>query len=400
MFFMESFDEISSHDANIFIQEALHDPQNSEFREVLIDPIFEKLKDKNIQKQYIEFGDKFIESNFDMLSKEYPTKPVAFPQKYVDNVLKLFGFNVKELRNLLVSLLKKANDSEYYDMKITASPTNALHAIVLYYSDMSLNENLRDSARQQLGLTIYGIIYNAYLKGVYDEGVMAYTYMTLNRSWLLVKSENVINWITTTVDTYYALWKSKMSINMSISVMASFLQYVRNAFNQNMRKLSNIYFKNLNDKKSNGSDIGDEDEYVVTNNFTKTRNDIMQLIRNGDSLYKTKSSLYNGIGRLKNVKVDILYEFAQKVDYKDIENIIDGIFYVFLVKEGNSMKDINSVKYMSRITNLPTAVDRAIVKKPIILPLSRKYKCKSSIVIAYICLIATYIMQRIDQVSQ
>ena len=63
------------------------------------------------------------------------------------------------------------------------------------------------------------------------------------------------------------------------------------------------------------------------------------------------------------------------------------------------MKDINSTLYISRITNMPTAIDRAIAGKPIILPLSKKYKVDSSIIKAYICLVATYIMQRIGDAN-
>ena len=45
---------------------------------------------------------------------------------------------------------------------------------------------------------------------------------------------------------------------------------------------------------------------------------------------------------------------------------------------------------------MPTAVDRAIQGKPIILPMTKKYKVDSSIVKAYICLIATYILNRVN----
>jgi hypothetical protein len=95
-----------------------------------------------------------------------------------------------------------------------------------------------------------------------------------------------------------------------------------------------------------------------------------------------------------------LYEYStQKISIEDIGRIIDTIFYVFIVKDGNSINDINSAKYIGRITNFPTAIDRAIAGKPIILPFSKKYKVNDSIVKAHICLVATYIMRRINDVK-
>jgi hypothetical protein len=138
--------------------------------------------------------------------------------------------------------------------------------------------------------------------------------------------------------------------------------------------------------------------YLETNNTIKIREGLIRRINGGDQLYKDKGNLYTGIARIKNVKVDTLYQFAQEIDTKDIGVIIDTIFYVFITREGNTLDDINSTKYISRVTNLPTAIDRAITGKPILMSLSTKYKADASIVKAYICLVATYIMNRFNDV--
>jgi hypothetical protein len=148
-----------------------------------------------------------------------------------------------------------------------------------------------------------------------------------------------------------------------------------------------------------GDDVNSSDEYLETNNTIKIRQNLIRRINGGDQLYKDKGNLYIGIARLKNVKVDSLYNFAQQIQSDDIGVIIDTIFYVFIVKENNTIEDVNSSKFISRITNLPTAIDRAIAGKPIISTLSTKYKVDQSIVKAYICLIATYIMYRINDVK-
>lgn len=400
MFFMEEY-EIDERDMFAMIQESVSDDSiKSDLRTQIIDPIFAKLKDKSVVKSYIDAGNSFIEDNAEMLAKEYPTKPVSFPRKYVDNVLGLFGYDVNTFKSISKSIFERVPESPTW--AIEQNPTYIISAVILYYADMVMTSearDLRDSACQQLGLSIYSNRYNLYFKKSYDEGVMAYTYMNLNGSWGIVKSENMVNWIGNTVNTVYACWKTRLSINMTPNILAKFLNGVRNAFNQNMKQLSIVYHANLTEGNSVGKDIDDTTEYVTTNNFTKTRDNILRLIKNGDKLYDTKSNLYTGIAKLKNIKLDTLFKFAQEIDHKDIAKIIDGIFYVFIVKEGNTMADINSTKYMSRITNLPTAVDRAVTGKPIILPLSKKYSIKASVVIAYICLIATYIMQRINDLD-
>ena len=192
-----------------------------------------------------------------------------------------------------------------------------------------------------------------------------------------------------------------MSLDMSMTVLVQFLNRVRTSFQQNMRLLANQYFANANSENGNlvGSDVSGSDEYFVSNNTTKIREALVRRINGKDQLYVEKGNIYSGIARLKNVNVEVLYEFAQKIDSNDIAMIIDTIFYVFLIKEGNKIEDINSTKFISRITNLPTAIDRAIAGRPVISMLSKKYSTDQTIIKAYICLIATYMMYRINDVS-
>ena len=165
--------------------------------------------------------------------------------------------------------------------------------------------------------------------------------------------------------------------------------------------LANQYFKTVEENKGNlvGTDVSSDDMYFESNNTVKLRDGLIRRINSKDQLYCNKSDLYFGIAKLKNVKTDSLYEFAQSIEQKDISMIIDTIFYVFISKEGNTIEDINTTKYISRITNLPTAIDRAVAGKPIIDRMAKKYSVDQTIVRAYICLIATYIMYRINDVK-
>ena len=96
-----------------------------------------------------------------MLAREFPTKRVTFPRKYVDRVLEIFGFTTDSFRKIVKEMAKYVDASKDFKT-IAASPTNIIHAVVLYYSDMIGHRQLRDSARQQLGLTVYGLIFNKY----------------------------------------------------------------------------------------------------------------------------------------------------------------------------------------------------------------------------------------------
>lgn len=394
--------EFSEDEARIFVQEAVHDPENRPLRTEIIDPIIQVLEHPKNRTEYIRYGNEFLEANSEMLSKEFPTKPVSFPRSYVDNVFRMFGFEQKKFKETLKQLLKAVNDKTSF-ATITANPTNVIHAVVLFYSDMIQHRQLRDSARQQMGLSVYNNVFNHFFHPPHPiESTMAYVYMNLDNSWNIVKSENMINWIGNTIETAFDFWRTRMSLDMSTSIMVQFLNRVRTSFQQNMRLLANQYFSiALDSEKSNlvGADVGANDEYLETNNTTKIRESLIRRINGGDQLYTDKGNIYTGIARLKNVKVDTLYNFAQSINKDDIAIIMDTIFYVFIVKEGNTIDDINSTKFISRITNLPTAIDRAIAGKPIISKLSKKYSVDQSIVKAYICLIATYIMYRINDVK-
>lgn len=397
MFFLEQ--AVTEEEAKIFVQEALHDPENFALRNVIIDPIIQVLEHPKSRNEYIKYGNEFLEANSEMLSKEFPTKPVSFPRAYVDNVFNMFGFEQKKFKDDLKVLLKSVNDKTSFQT-IVANPTNVIHAIVLFYSDMIQHRQLRDSARQQMGLSVYNNVFNHFFHPPHPiESTMAYVYMNLDNSWNLVKSENMINWIGGTIETAYGFWRTRMSLEMSTSILVQFLNRVRTSFQQNLRLLANQYYENMNNGNLVGDDVTGSDEYLETTNTIKIREALIRRINGGDQLYVDKGNIYSGIARLKNVKVDTLYNFAQKIDKNDIGRIIDTIFYVFIVKEGNKIEDINTTKFISRITNLPTAIDRAIAGRPIISTLSKKYSIDQSIVKAYICLVATYIMYRINDVK-
>lgn len=391
--------ELTEAEAIMFVQEALHDPKNQKLREELIDPIIEILEKPSGRKQYIEYGSSFLGENATMLAKEYPTKAVTFPRKYVDGLFAMFNFTMKSFKQVLKDVLKSVSSSTEF-ATITSSPTNVIHTVALYYSDMIGNRLLRDSARQQLGLSVYAVIFNKYYKTGLNESVMTYTYMQLDNSWGIVKAENIINWISTTVETAYGFYRTKLSLNMSADILVAFLNRLRNSMNQNMRGLGNKYYDNLENGNLIGADITGDEDHVVTNNYTVLKDNLLRLIKNRDELYYTQGKLYPAIAKLKNVKMESLFEYSTtKIKYEDIGRIIDNIFYVFLVKDGHSVDEINSATYIGRITNFPTAVDRAIAGKPIILPYSKKYKVDDTIVKAHICLVATYILNRINDVK-
>lgn len=397
MIFMEQ--DLTESEAALIIQEAVHDPKNQKLREELIDPIIAILEKPSGRKQYIDYGSSFLGENATMLSREYPTKAVTFPRKYVDGLFAMFDFTQDRFKKILKDVLKTVSSSTEF-ATITKSPTNVIHTIALFYSDMIGNRLLRDSARQQLGLSVYAVIFNKYFKNGLNESVMTYTFMQLDNSWGIVKSENIINWIGTTVETSYGFYRTKMSLNMSAEILVAFLNRLRNSMNQNMRGLSNRYYENLDNGNLVGADLTGGEDHVVTNNYSTLRNNLLRLIKNKDELYYSQGKLYPAIAKLKNVKMETLFDYStKKIKHEDIGKIIDTIFYVFLVKEGHSVEEINSAAYIGRITNLPTAIDRAISGQPIILPFSKKYKVDSSIVKAHICLVATYILNRINDVK-
>jgi len=382
---------------NVFMELAT-DEADKLLHEKLVDPIMEMLEKPSCRKKYIEYGSEFLDANADMLSKEYPTVKVVFPRRYVDRVSELFGWTIDELKQTLKEVLASVKDKTTYQTFL-ASPTNFIHAIVLYYSDATLHRPLRDSARQQFGLTVYNIVFNRQFKtGINNIPAMAYTYTTLDNSWGLVRSENVVNWIGQTIDGAYAHNRTKFSLEFSLPKLLDLVKDVRNRFQQNMRVLSQRYYQNIDEKNEMGEDLKGDEDYVTTNNTVIIRQNLIRLIKTGDVDYTTKGTLYTSMAKYKNVKTDDLYQFAQKINHNEISKIMDLIFYVFIVKENHTLDDINSAKYIGRITNFPTAIDRAIPEKPIIVPLSNKYKTDSSIVKAYICMIAVFILKKIGRV--
>lgn len=409
MFFTEQPTFYTESEVMELLQEAAaDDPGVVELREELIMPIIQVLQKPSNVKKYIQYGSEFLEANAEMLGKQYPTAYVSYPRKYVDDVVSLFGWTVADLKAKAKQIFKKHISNNEF-ASVTESPTNIIHAIVMVYSDMHTvdshvkrdRNNLRDSAKQQMGVTLYGLAMKHYFPSFPpNPKIMEYTYNRLDRSWDLVREGDVISWIGNNVDTSFAYWRTKLSLNVTPQVLVHFLERVRTTIFQKMRGIANQYTIDKDAQNSVGTDVAGDDEYVDKREFSKIRNNLVRKMFGGDDMYKKNGVLYEAIANHKNVKRESLYNFAQKIDKNDVGNIIDLILYVFITKEGNKIEDINSTKYINRITKFPTAIDRAIPGKPVILPLHEKYKEEDNIIKAYICLVATYIMQRINDVMQ
>lgn len=388
---------LSIDEAMTFIESASVDSR-TRLKVEIIEPIMKVLDTKAGSDAYLKFGTEFIEANADMLAREFPTKRVSFPKKYVDNIFSVFGFDKDEFKKTFKEICADINGSDF--KTIMATPTNVIHTIVLFYSDITYNRYIRDSARQQLALTVYHVMFNKFYHSLPDEKVMAYTYLHLNRNWAIIKAEDMMTWISDMVDSAYAFYKTKLTLNTTAHTIIMFLNRLRAQMRQSMAQLAHVYFKNQEEgnRVNDDATTGDH-EYIVSDDTSQIRSKLMQLIKRGDSLYTTESNLYTGVAKLKNVSSKALYELAQQVSHRDIGELIDLIFYVFIVKENHKIEDINSSVYIGEITNMPTKIDRCIPGKPIIAPYVKKYKVKKELIVAYICLIATWIMMRINDVK-
>ena len=361
---------LSIDEAMTFIESASVDSR-TRLKVEIIEPIMKVLDTKAGSDAYLKFGTEFIEANADMLAREFPTKRVSFPKKYVDNIFSVFGFDKDEFKKTFKEICADINGSDF--KTIMATPTNVIHTIVLFYSDITYNRYVRDSARQQLALTVYHVMFNKFYHSLPDEKVMAYTYLHLNRNWAIIKAEDMMTWISDMVDSAYAFYKTKLTLNTTAHTIIMFLNRLRAQMRQSMAQLAHVYFKNQEEgnRVNDDATTGDH-EYIVSDDTSQIRSKLMQLIKRGDSLYTTESNLYTGVAKLKNVSSKALYELAQQVSHRDIGELIDLIFYVFIVKENHKIEDINSSTYIGEITNMPTKIDRCIPGKPIIAPYVKK----------------------------
>jgi hypothetical protein len=394
MFFMEQTFDSEKEILDYFQEASSEDKQ--EFREYIIDPVVNVLSTPSGKKKYIQYGSDFIDVNSDMLAKPYPTTQVSYPRKYVDEMFALFGYDKNEYRTRLKQMLKKVHESASFNTMLN-SMTNIFHTIAMFYSDMIYDSKLRDSARQQIGLTSYGHALRKYFPHGVEENLMEYTYSKLNLTWELKKAESVVKWIDHTVEVAYGNYRTKLSLDMNIQVLVGFIGRMWTSFNQSMQYLRDR-FSNDMDEANIRADVHGDETYLDDSGYAKYRDALVRMIRQGDSIYKEESQLYKATARNKNVKCNELYTFAQKVDTNDIKRIIDLVFYVFLVKEQHKLDDINSAAYINRINQFPTAIDRAIPTHPVIKPMCDKYKEKEMIVKTYICLLATYMMLRLNEV--
>ena len=390
-------EEFTEEEALDIITEAY---SNSPALEELMEVVYSKIQVTATRNAYIEYGATFLSENAEMLSKHYPSGPVKWPKKYVDNCLALFGFTNASLKEKVIQLTKDVNATNNFKT-ITEVPITVLHVLVIVFGEQIGYRKLKDSAKEQLSVTQYSRMYVKYFQKALNFNVkaMEYTYTHLSNKYDITQSDSLLDWIDSTLDTCWNFYRNALLLKPSPKVVVDFLNRLRNSYNQNMHQLATAYYKSIEENKETGADGDVFDQFTLTGNTVHLREKLIGLIRAKDELYAKKTSgLYEGIAKLKSVKKDELYKYAQTIEIDDIAMIIDGIFYVFIIKEGNTLDDINSTKFIGRIKGFPTAVDRAIAGKPVIIPLRRKYGYDGEIVKAHICLVATFMMNRMNQI--
>lgn len=390
-------EEFTEEEALDIITEAY---SNSPALEELMEVVYSNMQVTATRNAYIEYGATFLSENAEMLSKHYPNGPVKWPKKYVDNCLALFGFTNASLKEKVIQLTKEVHATNNFKT-ITEVPITVLHVLVIVFGEQIGYRKLKDSAKEQLSVTQYSRMYVKYFQKALNFNVkaMEYTYTHLSNKYDITQSDSLLDWIDSTLDTCWNFYRNALLLKPSPKVVVDFLNRLRNSYNQNMHQLATAYYKSIEENKETGTDGDVFDQFTLTGNTIHLREKLIGLIRAKDELYaKNTSGLYEGIAKLKSVKKDELYKYAQTIDIDDIAMIIDGIFYVFIIKEGNTLDDINSTKFIGRIKGFPTAVDRAIAGKPVIIPLRRKYGYDGEIVKAHICLVATFMMNRMNQI--
>ena len=392
MFIMED----SEQDILAYFFQESSQADKTEFRSYIIGHVVNVLKTPKGRKKYIQYGSDFIDANSEMLARTYPTKAVTYPRKYVDELFELFDYNKREYKEKVKYFIKVYVGTGAFS-SVLNSLTNIFHTIAMFYSDIIGDKLLRDSARQQIGLTSYGHLFRRYFPyGTVDEQRMEYTYSKLDLTWELKKAESVVKWIDHTVEVAYGNFRSRLSLDMTMKTMVDFNQRMWTSFNQNFRHLKNR-FENDADDANIAADVRGDEDYITDDGYAQVRNKLARMITSGDGMYKNKDSmLYKATARNKNVKCEDLYNFAQKVSKQEIKDIINLILYVYLVKEQHTLDEINTATYINRINNFPTMVDRAIAGKPVIKPLCEKYDEKDMIVKTYICMLATYILLNVN----
>jgi hypothetical protein len=390
-------EEFTEEEALDIITEAY---SNSPALEELMEVVYSKMQVTATRNAYIEYGATFLSENAEMLSKHYPSGPVKWPKKYVDNCLALFGFTNASLKEKVIQLTKEVHATNNFKT-ITEVPITVLHVLVIVFGEQIGYRKLKDSAKEQLSVTQYSRMYVKYFQKALNFNVkaMEYTYTHLSNKYDITQSDSLLDWIDSTLDTCWNFYRNALLLKPSPKAVVDFLNRLRNSYNQNMHQPATAYYKSIEENKETGADGDVFDQFTLTGNTVHLREKLIGLIRAKDELYAKKTSgLYEGIAKLKSVKKDELYKYAQTIDIDDIAMIIDGIFYVFIIKEGNTLDDINSTKFIGRIKGFPTAVDRAIAGKPVIIPLRRKYGYDGEIVKAHICLVATFMMNRMNQI--
>ena len=382
-------EEFTEEEALDIITEAY---SNSPALEELMEVVYSKMQVTATRNAYIEYGATFLSENAEMLSKHYPSGPVKWPKKYVDNCLALFGFTNASLKEKVIQLTKEVHATNNFKT-ITEVPITVLHVLVIVFGEQIGYRKLKDSAKEQLSVTQYSRMYVKYFQKALNFNVkaMEYTYTHLSNKYDITQSDSLLDWIDSTLDTCWNFYRNAFLLKPSPKVVVDFLNRLRNSYNQNMHQLATAYYKSIEENKETGADGDVFDQFTLTGNTVHLREKLIGLIRAKDELYAKKTSgLYEGISKLKSVK--------KTIDIDDTAMIIDGIFYVFIIKEGNTLDDINSTKFIGRIKGFPTAVDRAIAGKPVIIPLRRKYGYDGEIVKAHICLVATFMMNRMNQI--
>lgn len=320
-------------------------------KEQLYPKIAEVLNTPIGDKKFKQLIGKFMDRNNDKLHTSGPVYLIPFGDIDKQQFFDLFKLDSKFVRKLIIEITSKISAGSDFKLLRNNPIMWVFYCCIRYYTLKKDNKGL-NSSLAIYALCVYPSVFHVFFKYGANEAVMQYTMDNLSEKYIMKQGGHVFGGLFISIQHSYEFLKPYMEECNDIEIIR-FIQRIRNDQKSMIKNICDQYIKNYNagNKVNLTKDSYDEVQLDVdTDNNTTvvettSANIVNQIISNGIDIRRiTQCKDLAGIG-LSDCRFYISKIITNNY-YKDIDNFIKSILFLYLYDERKSQRDINSTNFL------------------------------------------------------
>lgn len=308
--------------------------------------IVEAMKDKNNKKIINDTFASYMNKNVSKLTTAGPLYRTTFMEAekqpyYI--IAKLSDPRIREVLKSISSIKSKNN--------ILKEPFFTLIALYIKYSIDTKDDQFRSICQSILMLSMYPSLHFKYFKYEVNSDIMDYTINHLSNKFTIKQETTFYHALSAIMENAYKLHKNRL-INGDDKYIVGYILDVKTRLNSVFKNLASEYYKN----HKQGLYLGKEEDNFDPDNYKEYDSNIYQVNNITNKVVITlvtqgpNIKLVDISAKMNQVSVNSLRNYLNTLitgeRRTEIQEIIEGLLYIFIVDGRNDIRYINSKDFI------------------------------------------------------